>query len=164
MQVIDNFLPDSEFDFVCEMMMSNEFPWYFSSSVASDVDADSQNPDKDFYYVHTFFEHCGTRSTFANIPQALLQRLDLLSLIRCKANSFTKTEQLHTFDLHSDYDFPHKGAIFYLNTCDGGTVFENGDMVESVANRMLLFDSAQLHASTTTTDQKRRVNININYF
>ena len=43
------------------------------------------------------------------------------------------------------------------------TVLEDGTECESVANRLLLFDATKPHHSTTCTDQKRRVNINVNY-
>ena len=32
------------------------------------------------------------------------------------------------------------GAIFSLNTCDGYTKFKDGTKVESVANRIVIFD------------------------
>ena len=65
---------------------------------------------------------------------------------------------------HRDYPIPHKGAIIYLNTCDGFTRLEDGTKVESVQNRILLFDASTLHNSTNTTNAKGRFNININYF
>ena len=51
----------------------------------------------------------------------------------------------------------------HLNTCDGYTVFKNGEKVESVANRYIEFDSNLMHSGTSTTDSKRRVVINFNY-
>ena len=41
---------------------------------------------------------------------------------------------------------------------------EDGTKIESVANRVLLFDSSRPHSSTRCTDQKVRVNINLNYY
>ena len=63
---------------------------------------------------------------------------------------------------HIDYEFTHKGAILYLNTCDGYT-YCDGHKVKSVANRILLHDPSKLHHSTATTDQPRRVICNVNY-
>ena len=62
---------------------------------------------------------------------------------------------------HIDYDASHLGAIYSINTCNGYTRI--GDTkVESVANRIVFFDPSQRHASTGCTDQRRRLNINLN--
>ena len=61
------------------------------------------------------------------------------------------------------FDFSHSAALFSLNTCDGYTKLKDGTKINSVANRVLLFDAGEEHCSTTTTDDFTRVNININY-
>ena len=77
---------------------------------------------------------------------------------------FPNTEKLHEHGMHVDYDYPHKAAILSINTCDGYTKLEDGTKIDSVANRMLIFDGSTLHTSTNTTDQTVRININFNYF
>ena len=62
-----------------------------------------------------------------------------------------------------DYNYPHKGAIYYINTNDGMTLLQNNIEINSIENRLLLFDSSIEHASTSTTNEKARINININY-
>ena len=61
---------------------------------------------------------------------------------------------------------PYAGiiGILYFNANDGVTVLEDGTEVESVPNRILLFDSSRPHHSTTCTNANRRVNLNFNYF
>jgi hypothetical protein len=66
--------------------------------------------------------------------------------------------------MHRDFSFKHKGAIYCVNTNNGGTKLEDGTIIGSVANRLLLFDPSTLHDSTNCTDKKARINININYF
>ena len=51
-----------------------------------------------------------------------------------------------------------------MNTCDGYTSFENGGIVESVENRIVIFDSNKRHTGTSLTNDSRRIVININYF
>ena len=77
---------------------------------------------------------------------------------------YPNTETLHEHGTHIDLPFSHKAGILSINTCDGYTKLEDGTKIDSVANRMLLFDASTLHCSSTTTDQPVRVNININYF
>ena len=60
-------------------------------------------------------------------------------------------------------DIPWKTAILYMNTNDGYTEFESGEIVESVANRVVIFSGTKMHRGTTCTDAKRRVVMNINY-
>ena len=65
--------------------------------------------------------------------------------------------------MHTDYPFPHKSAILYINTCEGYTKLKDRTKISSIANRLLIFDSSEDHCSTTTTDVPARFNININY-
>ena len=66
-------------------------------------------------------------------------------------------------------NFPEKlkqwtTSIFYVNTNNGYTKFEDGTKVESVANRMLTFPANMKHIGTSCTDEQTRVVINFNYF
>ena len=61
-----------------------------------------------------------------------------------------------------DDDDSYSTAIFYLNTNNGGTRFEN-DFVQSVANRLVLFDGPLLHETVVQTDSNVRMLYNINY-
>ena len=55
-------------------------------------------------------------------------------------------------------------SIFYVNTNNGYTEFEDGTKIESVANRMVTFPTNLKHRGTSCTDEKIRVVINFNYF
>ena len=59
---------------------------------------------------------------------------------------------------------PWTTSIFYMNTNNGYTEFENGAKVESVENRMVVFPAEMKHRGTSCTDKKIRVVINFNYF
>ena len=65
--------------------------------------------------------------------------------------------------MHSDFEFSHSGAVLSLNTCDGYSKLKDDTKINSVANRMLLFDASEEHCSTTTTNVFARININMNY-
>ena len=99
-----------------------------------------------------------------SIVQPVLEVLQPKSLIRVKANFYPQTYSLIEHQQHWDCPFPHKGAIFCLNTCNGFTRFEDQTTVGSVENRLILFDTSKLHNSTTCTDEKGRFNIAFNYF
>ena len=80
-----------------------------------------------------------------------------------KVNFYPRTDDIVYHKKHTDLPFEHTGALFYLNTNDGLTVLEDGTKIESIENRILLFDASRPHHSTTTSDQTRRMNINFNY-
>ena len=54
-------------------------------------------------------------------------------------------------------------GIFYIGSNNGCTVFKRGDKVETVANRLVLFDSQLSHAGTSCTDESVRIVLNLNY-
>jgi len=60
-------------------------------------------------------------------------------------------------------DIPFWTSIFYVNTNNGCTVFEDGTEVKSVGNRLVTFPGNTLHTGRNCTDEKCRVLINFNY-
>jgi hypothetical protein len=50
-----------------------------------------------------------------------------------------------------------------MNTNNGKTIFKNGKQINSIENRIVIFDSNLQHTGTSHTDTKRRVLINFNY-
>ena len=54
-------------------------------------------------------------------------------------------------------------AVFYINTNNGYTEFEDGTRSESIANRMVTFPANLKHRGTTCSDEKTRIVINFNY-
>ena len=85
------------------------------------------------------------------------------ALLRIKVNFYASSDRVYEHSPHVDYPFKSRGAILSLNTCDGFTRLYDGTKVDSVANRLLLFDPTNLHNSSTTTTVGGRWNININY-
>ena len=55
-------------------------------------------------------------------------------------------------------------AIYYVNTCDGFTEFEDGTKTEAVANRLVKFPSNLKHRGVSQTDTRFKCVINFNYF
>lgn len=158
-QVIDNALDDAALAELQAVMLGKYFPWYFTDEVAHDGESRGQ-----FCFMHTFFFENRVTSDFFPVIAPVLALLDIKALIRIKANLYTKTTGVELHGVHTDYDFPHKGALFYLNSNNGYTTLQDGTKVASVENRMLTFDSSNPHSSSTCSDVSRRVNIVVNYF
>ena len=176
-EVIDNFLDKEYFDNLVTRFTDKEktgnivMPWYFASNIAYDKVVE----DKIFFFCHMFYSNNVPQSPLYNELLPLLDKLEMKCLIRIKGNLYPNTHKLHEHPMHVDFpmympkieygvtDASHSAAILSLNTCDGYTKLKDGTKIDSVANRLLLFDSSEEHCSTTTTNVPARINININY-
>ena len=76
----------------------------------------------------------------------------------------SKTGKVEHHAPHRDSEFKHQGALFYLTTCDAPTTMADGTEIESIENRLLLFDPTSMHSSSSPTNAPFRVTINFNYF
>ena len=159
MEVIDNFLPDTTFQKIYDEIMGPNIGWYFAPAVAEATDNYSHD---NYMHFHVAYNNDVPMSTMYEVLHPLLEQLKVRSLMRIIVNSYPYTPELKVHADHKDYDFTHKGAILYLNTCDGYT-YCDGQKVMSVANRVLLHDPSKLHHSSATTDQPRRIICNVNY-
>ena len=89
------------------------------------------------------------------------------AIARIKANLLMKTDTIVKFGNHSDFSWKHKWwtAIYYVNSNNGKTIFKQSKkVIASKANRLVLFDGRLKHCGTSSTDTKRRILINFNFF
>jgi hypothetical protein len=159
--IIDSALSQEEFENIKNFMLNSNFPWNLTPVVTNEKE--NLPVTASYYFTHEFW------SGFHTEPQSqvfapILNLLECRAMIRIKANLYPSTETIIHHDDHYDYEFSHRAAIFYLNTNNGLTVFEDGTEVESIENRLLIFDASVLHHSTTCSDDKCRVNVNFNFF
>jgi hypothetical protein len=157
-QIIDNALSNQDFLNLNNTILNKNFNWFFSDSIANDQD------NEYFYFIHTFYDNFKPKSNFVSVLNPILSILKPKSLIRIKANLYPNLGKEIKNGMHTDNPYIHKGAIFYINTNNGFTELEDGTIIESIENRLLLFDSSKKHRSTHCTDKKTRLNINFNYF
>ena len=181
--IVDNFLDTVEFErlesFVIPQTNIATIPLYFSKK----VNTTGSDANWSCYYNHLIYQNYEIFSDqFFNIIKncflgKMMNAYNLKTLIRCKLNHFHHTETLKEFDPHVDTDFPGRGAVFSLNTCDGFTriggkekydindtkISSKTKKIDSVKNRMVFFNSANYHNSTSTTNSSARININFNF-
>ena len=164
-EVIDNFLPIDLFLDISDFFFSSKFVWYWNEFKTEKGMKYGNELDEldDFQYIHPFYN---LNKPVSNVNiQAFIDALNMKHIVKAKANSTIRTNSIIRYGFHTDVNLPDcKTSIFYMNTNDGFTEFENGDRIESIANRMITFDSSFKHTGTSCTNKKRRIVLNFNYF
>jgi hypothetical protein len=171
MKIEDNFLKQEEFDKIQKLMIEpSGFPWFYSDRIVFDDDIDK------FQFVHAFYAHHMPMSPHANELDFMINTIHPFSIVKVRAKLLTRTPEIVETSFHVDVDLPEEKlrqwttSIFYVNTNDGYTEFQDGRIementkVKSVANRMVTFPSNLRHRGTSCTNERKRVVINFNYF
>jgi len=158
--VIDNFLSQSQFLELREKMFDQYFPWQFNEEK---TEGEDNLWNCQFIHMFTNARSNNYFSEYYPILQPVLDELGAIFAFRIKANITGVSNKIRLYNMHTDTDYRCKTAVYYLNTNNGKTVFEGGVEVESVENRVAIFDSNLKHTATTHTDQKMRCVINFNY-
>ncbi|MCP9927773.1 2OG-Fe(II) oxygenase [Cyanobium sp. CH-040] len=172
MEVVDQFLPEDDLRCIRARIMGSDFPWFFNDSVdylPGHPGHDAANLD-DYQFTHLFYlargedgSPRGRLSLEMPLLLPLTRRLGIKRAVRIKANLNPRTERRTQYHFHTDTSQHCWTAVYYLNTNNGLTVFEDGRTVESVENRIVIFDSSVRHTGTSCTDQKVRLVINLNF-
>ena len=184
MEIKDNFLNQKDFDILLTHFIDSSglstiddqnndphpgqsLPWFYNDKI------DYFTDENKFQFIHPFYGYCIPNSPSIEILNSILEKINPLAIYRIKANLLTRTPNIEKNEFHMDIggldDFPEKlkhwtTSIFYINTNNGYTEFEDGTKVESVVNRMVTFPSNIKHRGTSCTDEKTRIVINFNYF
>lgn len=161
-QVIDNFLPDEYIDELYSSITSANFcGWSFCNRVScNDEDIEFDN----YYFIHPVYENLAPKSILFDKLQGIFYNLNVVSLIRARFLMYPYVGKFVSHNPHIDFPYSHKAAVLYLHTNNGFTEFSDGTKVESVRNRVVIFDGSTGHNSTTCTDNQARVVFSVNYF
>jgi len=159
-KIQENFLDTKNFKQIKDVILnSNDFPWYYSQLVGQ-----KYIPNIYFsYFIHTFYDNNSITSSYIKLIEPFLKKLNVKKLIRAKVNLFYPTSKIIKFDEHQDTYYKSDAAILYLNNCNGGTIIQKNNFIESKENRLLKFKGNLLHQRTSCSNKKYRILININY-
>jgi hypothetical protein len=172
-KIEDNFLKQEDFDKLQKFMWGEcvwgepKIPWFYGDIIDYPDDEDK------FMFFHLFYHRDVPQSPCFAELNPLFEMIKPLSTFMIKANLLTRTPNIVENKFHVDMGdlvtTPEKlnqwtTAIFYINTNNGYTKFEDGTKVESVANRLLTFPANMKHTGTSCTDEKTRVVINCNFY
>lgn len=163
MKILDNLLSQKEWTILHDTLLTANFPWYLNKyKVGKEYDNGQLH---EYQFTHNFYSEFGVKSQFSSVIEPILIKLNPSAIVRIKANLLPNTPSIETFPMHRDFEnFNGTTAIYYLNSNNGYTIFEDGTRIESVANRCVVFDARLNHTGTTCTDQRVRSVINFNYY
>jgi len=157
-QITDNFIPFVFLDDLLQTCLGDNFGWFWCDVVKEPAD-----PARNKQFVHTFFAG-DVNSNYFPLLTPILEALKIDTLLKAKVNLTPKADQIWEHGFHTDLKEPGVlTAIYYLNTNNGYTAFRDGSRVESVANRVVVFDGLTEHTGTTCTDADPRLVLNINF-
>tara|TARA_B100001175_G_scaffold76645_1_gene64031 strand:- start:684 stop:1175 length:492 start_codon:yes stop_codon:yes gene_type:complete len=162
MQVIDNFLPDDYYEHLYNLITDTKFSWMYQNQVASTGEDPRANLDH-YYFVHSLFYEYQIESPLYDNFVHLFKLLNVQFLFRARVLLYVNQGKQIIHDRHVDHGESCKTALVYMNSNDGFTEFETGERVDSIKNRLLLFDGSVSHSSSTPTDTKDRMLLSVTY-
>jgi hypothetical protein len=163
--VRDSVLPKEVHQKIKDSMLGDSFPWFCCHSKVSEIKDPSLDLRYDFQFTHSFYQKFSPKSSAISLIEPILEILNPSAIVRIKANLTPVTENTIVYGYHRDYEnFDGLTAIYYVNDNNGYTIFDDGTKIDSVENRLLIFDSKIKHTGTSCTDQKVRCVINFNYY
>lgn len=162
MRIEDDFLPEEEFKKIQNLVMSDIFPWYYNRYIIKGAEEESS----EFQFTHRLFgETEGVASSAMSFFDPILEKLGVTHLIGAKVNCNYRTVEPVEGGWHTDLPLYRKAktAVFFINTNNGFTKFEDGTKVDSIENRLAEFDSNIKHTGVSHTDKQVRMVLNLNY-
>ena len=164
-EVIDNYLPEEIADELEEHFLSRNPLWRFQSKIAIEqMNNRSTGTSSDCFWAFVIWrqpEGILTPEFEQLVP--IIEKLNYKALIRIKANMYASTENIQEHAPHQDFTFNNKSALYYVNSNNGYTMLHGNIKIESVKNRLVVFDGSIEHYSTSCTDEQVRVSINFNF-
>lgn len=173
--IIDNFLPKYYLKELQDYFLGDNCEWHYSPNTThycpDDNELGSMGFSLNLYVDGNYFPTFSATlcRSLITASQEIAEDFSghYVNPYRARADMTIYNPDKFKHSAHTDYDFPHTTAIFYLNTSDGNTLLLNDDKiikeVEPVENRLFVFDGLTLHTGHSPSKHKQRVLINMNF-
>ena len=148
------------------------FPWFYQDYMAwnprlNEGDTEKTDPPNAILFNHGFIPKKGEIGSdyYGTFVKPILDKVEV------KLEHVDRAVLLFTPNFgkavksgwHTDRRDDHKILNYYFNTCNGYTEFKDGKIVESVEDRLNMFDGkGRDHRSVSQTDTKMRLVLNVN--
>lgn len=186
MKIIKDFVPEFYQNSIYETLLNDEIDWKFLKNASEGINIKNINNlnyeiDQSGFYHLAYFDN----KICSNIFYLVRPFINILSenygekissLLRIRLGlSLMSNENGYRYP-HTDFDFPHKTLLYYVNTSDGDTIFynekfglnhnNNFSVMKTYTPEMgtaILFDGLRYHSSSKPIVSNHRFTININY-
>ena len=149
-----------------------EWLWAFNPYKVRSTDQNSLLDYQFVHKLHSIFEQ-GYSPHWHDIIPVISQINGIINIgafRRVKANLQVAQKDIVYGSFH--YDLTEKGivdenlfiAIYYVNTNNGYTEFEDGTKIDSIADRLVIFKNDIKHRGVSQTNTKQRIVINFNFY
>ena len=155
-KVYDNFLPTIIAQKLLDIVLSEEFPWYYNHCILTD---DIQSG---YQFTHTITRNGEVNSRWSQLIDPFVSRLGNPLVDRAKFNLNHPESEHRRSGFHID-SINQTTAVYYMNTTNGGTEFEDGTFISGIGNRIAIFDSNIRHSGVSHTGNCSRIVLNLNY-
>ena len=162
-KIYDDFLSNKSLSYIQSIFFNPKFSWLWCDNTVHPPQCDELD---DYKFYRVLYEHGSKNEKVIEDLAPIIHHpeINCQYLIRIKANCNPRSDRIIKHGFHIDTTTKCTTAIFYVNSNNGYTEFEDGTKVESIENRFVTFPSHLQHTGTTCTDQKRRIVINFNYY
>jgi len=170
-KIIDN-LCGAEVNDNLHRQTVTEWQWAFNPFKVRPTDQNSLYDYQFVHKLHSIFEQGYSPHWNDIIPviAKLNVNVNIGAFRRVKANLQVAQKDVVYGGFH--HDLTGKGipdenlfiAIYYVNTNNGYTEFEDGTKIDSIADRLIVFKNDIKHRGVSQTDTKQRIVINFNFY
>jgi hypothetical protein len=175
--LLDDLLSKKEQDEIENYVSSTCFPWFYYKKSTDGINYNNLFFKETEFFCHLSYlnnepnsiEHSRfIQPYFEKIWHQIPELFDakFYSLIRSKVNLFKKTNNFfdpRVLPWHTDFDYPHIVCLYYVNDCDGKTIFKNGKSFKPKKGNFLIFDGTLEHTHALPIHNDRFV-VNSNLF
>lgn len=163
MKIIDNFLEDNLFLEIQKDLQSDSMPWYYSEK-----DVPGNRLNKNGFFFHLYYTNFKINSAFyEKHVTPFLKKLNIKKIIEVRANLTLRDKDSIQSAYHIDNkNEKSKTAIYFFTKCNSKTVLRLDNelrQIESVPNRILVFNTPIYHKVIYPTDVHKRFVFNFNY-
>ena len=187
-EVYDNFLPQTYFDSLRDIVSSPDFSWgFFPNITAMNGKMDDINS---YGFSYTIFNSINkhdvqeTRESWITLPAlfSIQEKIKCKTIVRARYDLTTYNPSSYRHPYHIDMNYCSKfvSTILYMNETDGNTLiydekvvnaddidytkeYDIKESIDPVPNRLLVFDGHYVHTGHSPSKHKSRILLNSVY-
>lgn len=173
-KIVDDVVSAQSQEFVKNQLIATGMPWLFLDDVTYGGTATEIQPRAGFQHI-PFTDGTITSTAYWFLYPLLLEACSkndivVTQLLRIRIGLYVNINLGTPNHRHIDQHEPHLVGLYYVDNCDGDTVFYANDVSDEEImrctpkrGRMVLFDGSIYHASTPPLKNPYRITVNFNF-